>query len=421
MENLQRFFSNSKSTSTKLNRRIMYGPSNELWPVPQGTTEVEVHVWGGGGSSCRLCFSPPSSGGAAGAGGGGGYARARYSVTSTDCLCITVGGNGGTSSVTIATQSPTSPVSATGGGNATCVPGSPCGSVDGGVGGSGSVSLGPTHSTTYCFTASGGNGVGASSYPTTPGPAPSVCRCGGGGGAAGSPRGNGGDGGLSKNTNEPGPSVIYGAGGSIGLGTAYTLAVDGLDNGCKAYIVYGGSSDTRNGFNYDNVVNESSCCYPLNFGGSCPNCSVFRSMISFGYPHSYVTAGKFGAYTNPVSPGQVSYGYTTDINVRNIDSWFYVEDIPGYGAVSHLGCGSFCPNVAAVRVAFNAQDGGGGTQNFPAGLLGGGGGGIIPGTCGCYTTYAGCAGGSGSVNASNQCCYTSTSIPGTPGVVIIYW
>jgi hypothetical protein len=63
-----------------------------------------------------------------------------------------------------------------------------------------------------------------------------------------------------------------------------------------------------------------------------------------------------------------------------------------------------------------------------AGLLGGGGGGVVPTSCpgnciscpGDFTCVyntgrAGCAGGAGSPSC------LSSSIPGTPGVVIIYW
>jgi hypothetical protein len=388
---LQQFFTKSLSSSTKLNRRIMYGPSNELWPVPQGTTEVEVHVWGGGGSSCTLSSPAYHSGG----GGGGGYARARYSVTSTDCLCITVGGNGGTSSITIPTQSPTSPVSATGGGNATCVPGSPCGTVTGGVGGIGTYTLGPVHPTVYSFTACGGNGAG-NLHTLNP-------RLNAGGGAAGSPRGNGGWGGSSFICGCPTtPGCVGAGGGSIGFATGITQWLESSLPSPNFIFTCSGVTITSPG------CKQNYCQQPgPTLDSNTPNIGYH------GTPHANVVFN-INPVTYPTPPASnVTYVQrVANLNVNNIDNWFYVEDIPGESA-SELN-----QYNASSYITFNAQDGGGGTRFASAGLLGGGGGGrcstFAPNT---PQSYAGCAGGSG----SNICGPTSTSVPGTPGVVIIYW
>jgi len=204
---MSRFFAdNPSSKPRKQNREVFIGPTPAFsWTVPSGTTEVEVHVWGGGGN------------GNGGGGGGGGYARAIYSVTSADTLSITVGGSGGTSSVTIPTQSPISPISATGGTT------SPSGTTSpGGTGGSGSVSLSPLHSTSYCKIATGGTG-GTGGYA----PGTFCSACGGGGASAGSPFGDGKNGGCSitcgggsggASALVDGVGGVGGSGGKGGLG-----------------------------------------------------------------------------------------------------------------------------------------------------------------------------------------------------------
>ena len=99
------------SAGSHLNNRCIFtGPqTNTPWPVPKGTTEVHVHVWGGGGAACQTPLSYGRGG------GGGGYARTSLIVDDTDSLSITVGGNAGTSSVTVPTQTPGSPITALGG------------------------------------------------------------------------------------------------------------------------------------------------------------------------------------------------------------------------------------------------------------------------------------------------------------------
>ena len=167
MSNISQFFAGSR----KKNRRIIHGSvgvTTITWLVPPGVTEVEVHCWGAGGSGGT--GSGPSAAG--GGGGGGGYVTHVFPVTPSDVLLITAGASpGGTSSVSVPTQSPGSPISATGGSSASGTPAT--GPGDGGVG---SYTIDPGISTARTFSASGGAG-GAGGGPAPIG--------GAGGGAAG--------------------------------------------------------------------------------------------------------------------------------------------------------------------------------------------------------------------------------------------
>jgi hypothetical protein len=187
MSNISQFFAGRR----KQNRRIIHGGvgvTTVTWLVPPGVTEVEVHCWGAGGSGAA---SPANTG--ARAGGGGGYVTHVFPVTPSDRLLITAGAApGGTSSVSVPTQSPGSPISATGGGIGTAG--------GGGAGGSGVYTIAPGISTARTFSASGGSGL----Y---------------GGGAAGSPFGTGGAGGWGGG-GIGGPGSPGGAGGgSLGGAT----------------------------------------------------------------------------------------------------------------------------------------------------------------------------------------------------------
>lgn len=150
----------------KKNRKVFVGSYSTTWSVPPNVTEVEVHCWGGGGNGKN---SPAYGGG----GGGGGYVRHIYPVSGNDVFTIVVGGQGGTSSVSVATQSPGSPISATGG---TTSVGNP-----GGSGGAGAFTIAAGISTEYTVAYPGGDG-GTGSIPNA---------YSGGGGSAGSPFGAG--------------------------------------------------------------------------------------------------------------------------------------------------------------------------------------------------------------------------------------
>ena len=186
MSNISNFFGPGK----KERREFITGPATRTWLVPPGVSEIEVHVWGGGGDG----------GYRGGGGGGGGYSRARLNVTPTDSLSITVGGAGEDSTVSIPTQTPISPMWASGG-SVGATGGSSNGSVAGGAGGVGVSTLAPTQPQVYCYSASGGTGGnGYYSIPTT-------SAAGGGGASAGSPRGNGKNGASAPGIGYPSPGA----------------------------------------------------------------------------------------------------------------------------------------------------------------------------------------------------------------------
>lgn len=364
------------SPGNKVNRRIFYGPGSCTWTVPSGTTSVEVHAWGGGGAG-----APPSQS-CRGGGGGGGYARAEYVVTDSDTLAITIGGEGGTSSITIPTQSPGSPVSATGGNSSSSGTGSP--------GGGGTVTLASPQPTAYCFTASGGTGGNSECVISCLNPTctPGYCTLWigyGGGGAAGSPQGTGGDGGIGC-----GNGCRGGGGGGIG------------GPGCGSHA--GGSR-----------------------GGAAGSCTG-------------AGAGKISLFNSNQAGGETG---ATRADCRE-DVWWRVEDIGGAGGLGWGGSLNSEQQSMPMAGGKGAGGGGGGItfgtrptgllitcswvagQAAKGGILGGGGGGFLVCQCrpSCSTCFApvanycygndpkasgGIAGGSG----GGAC--------GTPGMVVIYW
>ena len=200
------------SNETTYNRRqIHVGPiSTTFTAVTAGP--VEVNCWGGGGNGGET-----SGGTATGGGGGGGYVRYVYELEVGDQLDITVGGATQTSSVSCPTQSPTSPISASGGANGartfegggSTQPGGNV--VPGGSGGTGTGTV-PSSRTGYLLTRSGGDGSPGNFAPSN------TTFYGGGGGSAGHEHGDG-----VNNTNPPtGPAyyrnVIMGGAGIGGAG-----------------------------------------------------------------------------------------------------------------------------------------------------------------------------------------------------------
>ena len=398
------------------NRQVFKGSQSTTWQVPEGTTEVWVHVWGGGGGSCggrdaAQPFCPYYASG----GGGGGYSRAIYYVTDTDTLSITVGGTGGTSSVSVPTQTPGSPLSATGGSTS----GDKCA---GGTGGTGSVTLNPTFPTYYCFTASGGNG-GSNLCPNGMGFA--------GGGAAGSPLGVGGNGGDGYGNNSPcccicadgcrtnGGGGIGGSNGMLmgaqlinpeGIGTELTFNISGGSALQQNAQVQSTASVCRYGCIYQPTVQCGLCCQCGALVGSVGSYQVVTTTIdkyaSNVSPLSYCNSRNRGYYSRNTTSG-------TD--------WFYVEDIAGSsGFLTPLSitCTSTVPTG-------DGAGGGGGSSSYsdtPSSIVGtnggflGGGGGFnalsIPSYPNTGASSGGCAGGSGG---------SDTPISGTPGAVIIYW
>jgi hypothetical protein len=378
------------STPTnRLNRRIFTGELTSCsWPVPSGTTSIEVHVWGGGGGGCstgQVVDTLRSSGG----GGGGGYARTTLNVTDSDTLSITVGGNGGTSSVTVPTQSPGSPISATGGSNGSSSP-VPC--ACGGSGGSGSVSLAPTQPTTYCFTAPGGRGgCGVVNLPL------SCVAYLGSGGAAGSPRGQGGDGGslccCCANV------YAWSASGGGGIGGPGQLHGGGSKYGAPFCVKSGGGGD-------DNQFNSADGLSSGHFTGQFAECSQ--------------------------------------------DTWWKVEDIKGAGGLSADQKISFSSSMVGGTGAGGGGGAYGycqfyqafaGCQKLAQFLVQGARGGFLGGAgaqinvCVTCTPVDPTTGQPNPPDPSLNCCFLSrdgidgkggcaggsSGSPGTPGVVIIYW
>ena len=183
MSNISQFFKSGQSglAPGRNNRRIYASPGPYTFVAPPTTTEVEIHCWGGGGGT---------QGGGGGGGGGGGYARYVWDTTGGESFALTVGAGqspsdtgpaGGTTSAECPSQSPGSPIQATGGGKALAFPSS-----NGGAGGVGSGTV-PSPRSSFLITANGGAGGSASPLITEP-------FAGGGGGGAGSYYGPGGNG-----------------------------------------------------------------------------------------------------------------------------------------------------------------------------------------------------------------------------------
>jgi hypothetical protein len=385
MSNYSQFFPTSSGggggeTSTpgnRLNRRIFYGPLDSPtaatvnWTVPDTTNTVEVHAWGGGGGG--FCALNPAENHCYGGGGGGGYARAEYDVTGGDILAITAGGITGTSSVTIPTQGPISPVSATAGSNTN--------TASGAAGGGGSVTLNPTFPTSYCMIAFGGSG-GVGMCQSSPNPWPGTATfwklyMGGGGGAAGSPLGPGCYGSCGSQPN-------WAGGGGGGIGGQANSGHGGGSRTCAKINVAGRGGTT----NANRIYRGNSVCNRA-YSSTRANC--------------------------------------------NEDVWWRVEDIQGEGGLG-AGCqASIRQNNMIMAGGKGAGGGGAGVlwgcmggnfsqyqllgQGGRGGILGGGGGNILycndpGGTCitwDCCDGKGGAAGGSGGGQT------------GTPGIVIIYW
>lgn len=334
MSNITQFFG-SDSVERKKNRRIFTGEmvglgvttGGFLWPVPPGVTEVEVHCWGAGGDGGFFSQAPLPTGGTVsytgGGGGGGGYVTHVFPVTSSDRLLIICGAApGGTSSVSVPTQSPISPISATGGSIGVQTSSSPVplfpivSSV--GLGGVGSYTIAPGISTTRTFSASGGNGGGVFNAPN-PAAAPVPANVlAGAGGAAGSPFGPGGDGGVGSSG---GGGGIGGPGGSPGpLGVSIYIPTDMSLGSSTGGGSLGGAVSPRGG----------------------------RGIRGYREVFPYV------------SP--IDAVISNNVSNINTDDWFYVDEILGSG-----GNGSF----------IHGGPGGGGS-GFP----GSGDGGILGGAAG---------------------------------------
>lgn len=253
MSNITQFSSGGSGGTTFNRREVIVGPVSTTWTAGS-TGIVEVNCWGGGGNGGQF------TGGSGG--GGGGYVRYIYDLTAGDQLSIIVGGSGGTSSVSCPTQSPTSPISATGGSvglnPGPTTPGSSgVAYADGGAGGVGSGTV-PAPRIGYLLTRSGGSGNGGKQKN------PAGPHIGGGGGCAGSPFGDG----LSGVPVESAISTYSepeGARGGNGIGGVGIDTTGGLGNwlinlGAPAdlpYIPWFNSTDLIGG-NGGNGTNENT-------------------------------------------------------------------------------------------------------------------------------------------------------------------
>lgn len=342
MSNITQFFPGGSSGGGGIegggfNRRDVYvGPLSTTWTAGS-PGNVEVTCWGGGGAGA------PGPGG--GGGGGGGYVRYIYSVVTGDQLSISVGATAGTSSVSCPTQSPTSPISATGGSNALAPElvtpsfdvaihggGNPqAGIGTGGAGGVGSGTV-PSPRSGYLLTRSGGRGAnGSGNSPLGPG---QNTYYGGGGGAAGNEYSNGTN--AFPPLGNPSPGVnpqgfaVNGAGiGGVGIGS-----VGGPGN------------------------------WLSNLGA--PPTLPFTPWF-----YSYELIGGAGGDKGNSGPGTPTTNPPGTASGR--DGGF----LAGGGGGERVSGGSQLNNNTGGRGGIAGGGGGGGLQNFPIGIAGTGGVGIV--------------------------------------------
>jgi len=286
MSNISQFFAGSR----KKNRRIFHGSvgvTTVTWQVPPGVTEVEVHCWGAGGS---------------GGGGGGGYVTHVFPVTPSDSLLITAGASpGGTSSVSVPTQSPISPISATGGTFNYA-----------GVGGTGSYTIAPGISTARTFSASGGTGFyggGAAGSPFGPGGNGGNGSYGGGGGGIGGP------GGISDV-----PNFYGGGGGSLGPGFVRTTGnpAGGLGkNGYKSSTVSAtpvnaatveNASGDDDWFYVDEILGSGGSGYAVNGGAGAGGAARFTEVPTSAVGHGGILGGGGGPNSGTAGAGGLAGG-----------------------------------------------------------------------------------------------------------------
>ena len=394
MSNISQFF---KGDTRKKNRKIFLGPgSNVTWTAPPSTSEIEVHVWGGGGHG-----GAGSPGEGKEGGGGGGYVGNTFQVIGGSTVVVSAGATANTSTAVITNPNGPSTLTATGG-----TPGGPyVPAPTRGNAGSGSYSLHPAEPTAYVFTASGGHS--RNSGPDWPAPVQAENAPSGGGGA-GFIYGPGGNGGYVPNHFGPQYPAIPsqklsaspGGGGIKGRG-GFTLAASPFPNGAGGIGGAGGGFMDGDDAGFDNTWSQ------LAFGG----------------------AGISGRFMG--SKGEMS---GTDN-----DTWFYLEDIDGIGGSSGSDFvftgnpGNPTPewDHPEVKYAKNGLAGGGGAgapstngvyvrngrlQGGHGGIFGGGGGGGSNGIGG-NGGYGG-GGGGGAFSSFHSDAFSGK---GGAGIVIIYY
>tara|TARA_Y100000004_G_scaffold74021_1_gene83147 strand:- start:971 stop:2170 length:1200 start_codon:yes stop_codon:yes gene_type:complete len=399
MSNISQFF---KGDTRKKNRKIFAGSQSVIWTAPSNTSEVDVHVWGGGGHGYSAGVSQPAQNRMGG--GGGGYTGNTFVVGAGSTIGVSVGGTAGTSTATITNPVGVSTLTSTGG-----QPGNP--SIPAptrGFGGSGSYTLHPEEPTAFVFTASGGKSP--QNYFDSPNMSasnPSSQGCMGGGGA-GFIYGPGGNGGSVPPHYAPHPTFFPTS------PTRYSQSGTG-----------GGGFRGDGGFAlaYDPPPQQG----PGGAGGG-----FMPGMIGSKDPYwGAVALGGAG-----ISGARMSIGQQ-DTNLTDVE-WFYLEDIQGYGGATGGVFGVSPSPDASNPISDIARDGlaggggGGASRNLQynqnnsqvnagnGGMFGGGGGGTINSGGG----NGGLAGGGGGGK------WSSTQTPGLPtnvsgaggeGVIIIYY
>jgi len=386
----------------KQNRLFFAGPTSTTWFPPDGVTEVEVYVWGGGGNGAT---ATDITNGACSGGGGGGYVSHVYkNLTSTTSLSIVVGDSAGTSSVSCPSHPiHPQPISATGGS-----PGTTSTSLSpGGAGGSGSFSSVPVPLRVSGFTNaySGGAGGSINNYP-------GVIYTGAGGGAAGSHLGVGGTGAsATPSTGVTAPYIVSGgSGGGIGNQPGQLLAAT------------------------PTIASNSNAIDTWNAGQA-------------GFP-LHAPFGAFGtrlnADTQYIEYDLVARGDQPVVQNRLFPYWFYLDEIVSLaGSSDSIRFQDVIPSPSPTTIPYfdlYGQAGRGNVSRFPspAPFLGGGAGSQLTyvsvpffappttptfyGTSGPYTaaSYGG-GGGGGIVNPGPIPGGTAGPSAGGKGIVIIYW
>lgn len=403
MSNISQFFNGD---TRKKNRKIFAGNQTVTWTAPPNTTEIDVHVWGGGGhgtSGGSLAQPGQNRMG----GGGGGYVSNTFIVVGgTSTVAVSVGATASTSTATITNSNGPSVLTATGGGPGE--PGTPAPTR--GRGGSGSHSLHPAEPTAYVFTASGGksyeNIFDSPSYPT---PLKNNSPASLGGGGAGFIYGPGGNGGVIPPSYAPSPTFF-----------------NPSTNRSSTASPGGGGFKGHGGFalSYDPpfVTGPGGAGGGFMPGGIGP-LDNFTGAIAMG------GAG--------ISGYSMSIG-SQDTGLEQVE-WFYLEDIQGYGGSSggvwdypnHPSPDPANPRIDTVRDGLAGGGGGGAPANMGynynnsqlvagnGGWFGGGGGGN-PVTAGGSGGYAG-GGGGGRFNSGSAFLPVAVSGAGGEGIIIIYY
>ncbi len=225
-----------------LNLNAQTFTTSGTYTVPPGVTSIVVNVWGGGGGGGGGNSSCTAQGSGSG-GGGGGFAQSTLTVTPGEVYTVTVGaggtagpyqadgGPGGSSTFTGVGGT----VSATGGGQGLNALG--CGTVNGGVGGTGTSGTilfsggnGSQGISPSGITGIGGGGAGSGSNGSTPA---NTCA---GLGTGGTGTFTGGNGGVNTNcavtaSLPGGPGALRGGGGAGGQGWTGTTGLGGAGGG----------------------------------------------------------------------------------------------------------------------------------------------------------------------------------------------